>query len=515
MELVVIGLDGLSTNMLDRFDIEPDYISTTIDEGVSGDLMSVDTPTTLPAWTSFATGKDPGTHGLTNMIQQTADYEVGPFETNESEPAIYDLIDDAMLVNLPASVGRLPTAADTHLVSAMLSKDKYDAVPDQLQSLDAFEEYILDHDKGKKSRPDRYFDHVCEITRRRRDFAIEAFDEYDPRFGFVLFSTPDWAGHLLSNFSDEAERATYYNQLLEVVDDCTREVAERAENVVLMSDHGFEKKHMNIHLNDFLEDRGYVVEEDDGRLTPQEATVGMAKAVARRSDRLYEVMRRVYNYIIGTSVGQSLQGAAKPDIDYPNSQAWQLRYGCVFINDDRFDHPQVEDPTALREQLKEDIGGITNSDGEPAFRDVLTAAEAYDDPNQWAPDLVARPAPGGFPTMLDSPTGEYVSKTNNYNHRYRGIFAATGPAFANGGSVEGMSIVDILPTVLAALDEPMRRDFDGDVRTDVLSTEPDVVYLDAAEGTGPAVVGESEASAQQDERNDVVNERLEDLGYLE
>jgi predicted AlkP superfamily phosphohydrolase/phosphomutase len=512
MELLVVGLDGLSYNMLDRFDIDPEYIGRVTEEGVSGDLMSVDTPTTLPAWTSFQTGTDPGTHGLTNMIQQSADYDVSPFETNETEAAVYDYLDDSVLINLPASIGREPSADDTHLVSAMLAKDKADAVPPHLRELDSYDDYILDHDKSLKKRPSVYFDHVCEITRRRRDFAREAFEEYDPRFGFVLFSTPDWAGHLLSNFSDDAERAKYYRQLLTVVDECTADLAGLADNVLLMSDHGFEKKNRNIHVNDWLADSRYLQVEEE-RVTPQHLAVAAAKAVGKRSDWVYERIRRVYNYIIGTSVGQSLQEAAESEVDYPNSRAWELRYGCLFINDDRFDHPNVDDPEALKRALKEELATITGPDGEPAFREVLFAEEAYANPGEWAPDVIARPAPGGYPTMLDSPTDEPVSRTNNYNHRYRGMVAAEGPAFRSDATVEGLSIVDILPTLIHVLGEPVSPTFDGRIGHDLLAKERAVETMPTADVPRPRLRTADETS--QTERDEAVEERLADLGYIE
>lgn len=512
MELLVVGLDGLSTNMLERFEIDSPYVSGVLSDGVSGDLMSVDTPTTLPAWTSFATGKDPGSHGLSNMIRQSPDYETSPLKTNTTDAAAYDLVIDATFVNLPASVGRVPAAENTDLVSAMLAEDEDDAVPDHLQELDAFEDYVLDHDKALKKRPDEYFDHVCDITRARRDFAVEAFETYEPRFGFVLFSTPDWAGHLLSNFSDEATRAEYYQQLLTVVDECTADVAELADNVVLMSDHGFEYKHTNVHVNDYLRDEGYLREEGDD-LSTAKVAVETAKVLGKRSERLYELIRRVYNYIIATDVGQSLQAAAEPDIDYPDSTAWQLRYGCLYVNDDRFDHPTVEDPDALRRELRDELADLTDDDGEPLFRDVLLPEEAYADPGEWAPDVIARPAPGRYPTMLESPTGGYASETNNYNHRYRGIFAAEGPLFADGGTVEGMSIVDVLPTVMAALGVPLSPEFDGEARRDVLADGVEVTYRDPEDVPEPRTRDDSERD--QSARDDAVEDRLEDLGYLE
>ncbi|WP_134670604.1 alkaline phosphatase family protein [Halorussus marinus] len=512
MELLVIGLDGLSMNMLERFDIEPEYISSVFDSGISGDLMSVDTPTTLPAWTSFATGKDPGSHGLTNMIMQAPSYDTSPLKTNTSDAAGYDLVEDAVFVNLPASVSREPTADDTHLVSAMLAEDKYDAVPEYMQQFESFDDYILDHDKAKKARPDAYFDHVCEITRSRKAFAVEAFETYEPRFGFVLFSTPDWAGHLLSNFSDDETRAGYYRQLLEVVDDCTAELSEMADNIVLMSDHGFERKHTNVHINDYLRDAGYLREKGSEDLSAANVAVETAKSIGKRSEYLYERMRQVYNYIIATDVGQTLQEAAEPDVDYANSLAWQIRYGCLFVNDDRFDDPTVDDPEKLKRELRDGLSELTDDQGRRLFRNVLLAEEAYADPAERSPDVIARPAPGCYPTMLESPTGGYASTTNNYNHRYRGLFAATGPLFAEG-TVDGMSIVDILPTIMAGLSVPLSPEFNGEVREDVFDGDISVVYLAPEDVPQPRIRDESRT--EQAARDDAVEDRLEDLGYLE
>lgn len=512
MKLLILGLDGLSFNMLERFDIDSEFLSSVFEGGVSGDLMSVDTPTTLPAWTSFATGKDPGSHGRSNMIRRLPNYERATLKTNTSDAAAYDLLDDSLFVNLPASVGRVPVGENSHLVAAMMAKDEKDAVPDHLQRLDAFDDYVLDHDKAKKARPDEYFDHVCEITRSRRDFAAEAFDTYDPEVGFCLFSTPDWAGHLLSNFSDDETRGPYYRRLLETVDDCAADLASMADNVVLMSDHGFEYKHTNVHLTDWLQDEGYLATAaNDDASRSARLTVEAAKCVASRSDWLFEKMRQAYNYIIATDAGQSIQEAATSKVDYPNSQAWQLRYGCVFVNDDRFDHPTVNDSERLIDELQDRITDLTDDEGKQLFRAVLTAEEAYADPGEWAPDIIARPAPGHYPTTLQSPTGGYASETNNFNHRYRGLFAAQGPAFQTG-DVEGMSVIDVLPTVMHALGKPLSPEFDGEPNTDIVSRGENPTYLAPEDIPIPRIreeVGDDEG------RDQAVEERLADLGYLE
>jgi len=511
MELLVIGLDGLSYNMLDRFDVDPDFLGRIRSKGVSGHLMSVDTPTTIPAWTSFATGKDPGSHGISNMTRQSPDYEIGPSRPNRTDAAAYDLLNEALFVNLPASNGRIPQGDDSYLVSGMLSKNKYEATPDDLQELDSFDDYILDHDASLKARPKKYLDHVLEITNVRYQFGREAFVTFEPRVGFLLFSTPDWAGHILSNLGSEAKRREFYKRLVREVDERARDLADLSDNIVLMSDHGFEYKHTNIHVSEWLAEQNLFTESSQ-ETSAARIAVDIAKAVAKRSNRLYKMIRRVHNHIMGTKVGSSLHDAASPNVDYRNSMAWELRYGCIYVNDDRFESPQVEDPEQLKMRIQKELSSLTGPEGDPIFRDVLFPGEAYEDPGPDAPDLIARPAPHHFPTTLWSPKDEVTSPTENYEHRYRGVFLAQGPLF-DGGQVENMKIIDVLPTILTALNEPLSPEFDGESRNEILARADEPTFMDPSEV--PDSKTKEDLGTDQNERDDLVTDRLADLGYIE
>jgi predicted AlkP superfamily phosphohydrolase/phosphomutase len=513
MELLIIGLDGLSYNMLDRFDIELDYFDRTRQQGVSGDLMSVDTPTTFPAWTSFATGKDPGSHGVCDMITQNSDYSTESVKTTTDDPAICDFLDGGIFINLPASADRIPQGENTYVVSGFDAKNKERAVPDDLKSLDAYDDYVLSHDPKLKTTPKRYLQHILDISEARGAFAAEAFETHDPDVGFVLFSTPDWAGHLLGTLNTETQRKEFYTKLLTHVDEWAGRLAERAENVVLMSDHGFEQKDTTIHIADWLLDEGHLVEtKSDGLPSASEITVDVATSIAKRSDLLYGAMRRVHNRILGLDWGTSLQTATRPDPDYERSTAWQLRYATVYLNDDRFDSPTVEDPEPLRTEIKEGLEALTDEDGDPIFRDVLLPDEAYNKPNADVPDVIARPAPGNHPLRAWSPMGGVTSPTTSFEHRYRGIFVADGPMFRDG-TVEGMNIVDVLPTVMTALGQPVSPEFDGETIENVLAdgAEPPVRSADEM----PTVRLRSPDGADDAEREAIVEERLADLGYME
>jgi len=524
MDILIIGLDGLSYNMLDRFDIDFPYLDQVRDEGVSGHLMSVDTPTTIPAWTSFATGKDPGSHGIYGMNQISPEYEHGSPDINTTDPAIYDLLDDSLFINLPASHNRIPAGENTYVQSSLMSTDKEEMTPEPLQELDSYEDYIPVDDKSLKLGLGDYRDRLAEIVRSRKRFTDEAFEKYDPRVGFVLFSTTDWAGHLLSKLSSEEDHQEFYRRLATEVAEATEQLSRHSENVVLMSDHGFEHKHTTIHLADWLSDQGYLVERSSGDQTSTgivdramdgsaRMAVKAAKTVSRRSDRVYGALRVLYNRLLGSEIGSRIEDAAQLNIDYQNSKVFHLRYGCLFINDERFENPQVtgDDVTELRDELVSQLETLTNGEGERIFREVLTADEVYADPGEHMPDIVPRPASGHHAITHRSPTGGYTSPTSSHEHRYRGIFAAKGPLFESG-EVQNMSIVDVLPTVLAALGEGVSPDFDGDVRMDTLSRTSDPNRLSRDDLPTPSV--ENETERQREERNDAVEERLSDLGYM-
>jgi predicted AlkP superfamily phosphohydrolase/phosphomutase len=513
VELLVIGFDGLSYNMLDEFDVETPFLDSVRAGGISGDLQSIDTPTTLPAWTSFATGKDPGSHGVATMLKQSSDYSISPASVNTTDAAIYDFLDDSVFVNLPGSVGRKPAAGGTHLVSSILSSGPSDAVPKSMQSLDAFDDYVVHDDGSLKSDPEAYVEHLSEEVCARHGFAVEAFDREEPRVGFVLFSTPDWVGHFLQYAPDETTGGRWYRSVVELCDDRAADIAEKAENVLCLSDHGFEHKPKAVHLQSWLEREGYL-QKASQRSPIQRVATGTAKQVARRFDTVFDILRTVY--LRFNNDGEGGLGNVidfNPDVDFAASRAWQLRYGCLYVNDERYESPVVDNPEEFREELREQLASLTDDDGMDVFEWVGFPEDAYADPDPGAmlPDIIARPAPGYLPLRAFSPTGDpVISKPGHehYDHRYRGIVAATGPLFESG-IAEGMSIVDVVPTLLYALGEPLQPDFDGEIRQDLVTVDVEPTTLDTADIPAPQI------RAGNVDREEAAREQLRQLGYLE
>lgn len=101
-------------------------------------------------------------------------------------------------------------------------------------------------------------------------------------------------------------------------------------------------------------------------------------------------------------------------------------------------------------------------------------------------------------------------------HREDGIIFISGPGIKRGGSMEGASVLDVTPTVLALAGLPVARDMDGRPLTEVMSgtflERHPVVYIESYE-VGDASDGDS--TPIESPVDDEIKEMLRSLGYIE
>ena len=96
-----------------------------------------------------------------------------------------------------------------------------------------------------------------------------------------------------------------------------------------------------------------------------------------------------------------------------------------------------------------------------------------------------------------------------------GILVAKGAHFKKNAEISGARLIDFAPTLLYLLGQPVPRDMDGKVLSDLfepgyLQSHP-VVYDDEKEDVQTATRG----GGYSDEEAAQVEERLKALGYIE
>ena len=77
MRFLIIGLDGASPYLIERWREKLPNLSTLADQGTSGVLKSVRPPRSIPAWYCFASGMNPakvGVFGFSQRLSGTYDY---------------------------------------------------------------------------------------------------------------------------------------------------------------------------------------------------------------------------------------------------------------------------------------------------------------------------------------------------------------------------------------------------------------------------------------------------------
>ena len=98
-KVLVIGLDGATFDLLGPW-IEEGWLpnlSRLIREGASGGLKSTSPPISSAAWASFATGKNPGKHGIVDFVHpEEGGYQISVVNSGKrASKAIWNLISEA------------------------------------------------------------------------------------------------------------------------------------------------------------------------------------------------------------------------------------------------------------------------------------------------------------------------------------------------------------------------------------------------------------------------------------
>lgn len=500
MKLAVVGLDGLSENMISHCRDELPVIDDLLTNGAGGTLRSTLPPVTLPAWTTFSTGKNPGQHGLYNMTEITPEYESPPVSPNISEGALYDAIDESVFINLQGAYGRKPQG-DALLVPGGAPSVEA-ALPNKVKSWKETDRYRVKRDADLN--PNQFVDDLISISEARFDFARRAAHEYDPEMVFVLFSSPDWLFHYLGSRGNK----NMIIQLMKYLDEVLEWFVENSENLMIMSDHGFERKHIAAYPNKILENRELLcTKPPENSDAGSRLAVRLIKEFTKRSDLAHELVRKSYNRLIHTDIAENLYQAKQEDIDSGETVAWHDGWGVVYLNHEYFSQCTVTNDN-YKETRQAVINVLSNSThpdtGEQLFRRVLPGEEVYHGTEGIVPDVVIDPKPGVM--LYQSPMQNKVaSKTDIYNHRRDGIYAGIGEIF-NDVSVNA-DIHDIAPTVLHILDRSVPRDMDGEVLTEILTDDNDIEMGD------PITPGSIASRSVEDQEQ--IREQLADLGYLE
>jgi predicted AlkP superfamily phosphohydrolase/phosphomutase len=552
-KVLVLGLDGATFDLIKPWAAEG-YLPTfsrLLQDGAHGALRSTIPPMTAPAWTSFATGTNPGQHRLYDWIAREPDsYHFSPVTALDgTAPTIYTLLSQAgrrvCTLNVPMTYPPIPV--NGVMVSGIPAPSTRSTITYPIglfhDILQAVGDYVLYPDPGQ-AYSDSGVDSFLERLYRATDLRMRTFDFLRGRddwdFAMLVFNGTDTICHALWKYMDREHPLhdpsrfgkygsairDYYQyidkQLTTLVDSLDDDTT-----LLIMSDHGFGPFHKFIHVNNWLMREGLM-----------HVRSGLQPRIKANLFRLGFAPMNVYNLLMQFGLGALKrevvrgqgQGLLKAlflsfeDVDWQRTVAYSLgNVGQIYVNLAGREPLGCVQPGAAYEQVRENIIARLGQLRDPET-DELVAEAVYrrediysGDQLEHAPDILFIPRRLEYFGFGEYEFGshqiiEAMKRGISGTHRMDGICMAYGRAVRPGARIENAQIFDLAPTILHLLDVPIPEHMDGSVLKDMLNG---VVHL-APRSTQPEWNGRSDNvnGGLTEQEKEVITERLRSLGYV-
>jgi predicted AlkP superfamily phosphohydrolase/phosphomutase len=553
-KVLVIGLDGATFDLITPW-AEAGHLPTLsrlLREGAHGPLRSTIPPMTAPAWTSFATGTNPGKHRLYDWIaREPESYRFSPVTAlNGTAPTIYTLLSQAgrrvCTLNIPMTYPPLPI--NGLMVSGLPAPSTQNTItypPGLYQEiLQAIGDYILYPDPGQ-AYSEAGVDAFLERLYRGTEIRTRTFDYLRDReawdFAMMVFNGTDTICHAMWKYMDrehplhDPSRYDKYGSAIhdyyQSIDRYLAKVVEALDEdttLIIMSDHGFGPFHKFIHVNNWLIQEGLM------QLRP-----GLLPTLKQGLFRLGFAPMNVYNLLmqIGLGVlkrevvrgqGQGLLKAlflSFEDVDWRRTVAYSLgNVGQIYVNVAGREPLGCVQPGAAYEKVRDQIVARLMELRDPQTGEKVVEAayrreEIYSgDQVEHAPDIVFLPHRLEYFGFGEYEFGshkiiETMRRGISGTHRMNGVFVAYGAAVQSGLVLEGLQIVDLAPTILHLLGVPIPNHMDGRVLHEIFVDGFEPAQALIQPGSWRSQPGENGAGLTQDEEQ-VISERLRNLGYV-
>ncbi|HEM60885.1 MAG TPA: hypothetical protein ENO24_01200 [Chloroflexi bacterium] len=543
-KMMIIGIDGATFRVVDPLVNRGQLpaLGRLIEQGTRGILQSTLHPLSPPAWASFMTGMNPGKHGIFDFIQRDpASYQFRPVNGSYlGARTLWSLLSEVGkrvgIVNVPMTYP--PEQVNGFLISGMDSPglDKaYSFPPTLAAEIDkACGGYLVDCSthgpKGlsREEMTDLYTQRLLQVTRNRGSVARYLWRKHSPDLFMVVFGEADRIQHAAGEGIEslmEGESSWFADRITEVYQEIDREIGQLLDQidetctVMIVSDHGAASYKRVLNLTYWLVENGFL------HLSSRRAQGTLIHWAERAQHKL------LHSLGIEPRQAKRRTSALLRTIDWEKTRAYAFgAFGSIFVNLQSREPTGPVRPGAEYQDLCQEISeGLLQArdpdSGAPLVEAVYPGQQVYvGDYVSQAPDLLVVPAREYFvrntldhyQQSLAYPAGKYGGRSiwHTGKHTPDGVFAARGPQINRGTEIQNARILDVAPTILYLLGQPIVREMDGRVLEEAidpgyLARHPvSLADADTGEMQGPS----QELYSEDEERE--IEERLRGLGYL-
>jgi predicted AlkP superfamily phosphohydrolase/phosphomutase len=504
--LCVIGLDGASFNVLrplvDRANL-PNF-GWLLKNGAHCNLRSTVPWQTPVAWTSMATGVNPGQHGIYGWW--TPDMRVGELVPASGSAVslarFWEVLSsagiDVGIVNVPMSYPARP------IRGFMIAGFDSPFVAPETDELLTYPRDLLENLSDEQDRPYRVVaervpgESVAdatkawsEVERGRVSKTLELIERYKPDFVQLNLFLTDHLAHRTR--PGDIERETAYSVADETIGEFRKRFGDDL-NLLVVSDHGscpisnFVMIHNVLREANLLKFGPWLADEQVRGVLGDEASQADVEELVGRLHREGEPLRsELYETYVDEHPGCNVGFTT---IDWNRTKAFCTSdYGQLRINRER-GAAAVTDPKesdALDRELSEILLGLSDpASGESLVETVLRRDELYRGRcADRAPDLTPIPTRTDYyfcqvysfyrngESRTVAPIREVVDPEQtgcHGDHHADGILLASGSDITVTGKIPDASVLDIAPTALRFFDVPRLPEYEGVMLSDLFGS---------------------------------------------
>jgi predicted AlkP superfamily phosphohydrolase/phosphomutase len=400
-------------------------------------------------------------------------------------------------------------------------------------------EYDLHGDFVDVRDPGVYLDRLLGMIDNQAKAACYLLTNRPTDLSVVVLGMTDRAQHCFWRFWDSTHPA-FEDSVPDRVTNAMRHTYRRVDtalasmiesvpepkNVMVVSDHGFAPCHKLVRLSQWLEERGHLVSQSQ-----QAVGFSLLRGVWAQASRY--APRWLKDWLKNSLPGLRDQVASfllLSRVDWSQTKAFAIctQHGYVYLNQkERFPQGIVgaEEAEALLRQLRNELTELVDPEtGECMVAKVHATRDLYPGPlMEELPDLIVEWKEGYIARSdakerrdgaIVQPLGQSIEDWSGAHDR-NGILLADGPNLRSPGVIQGARLMDVAPTLLHLLGEPVPDTMSGDVLTDLFREdwlrENPVRRVKADPGAAPTAP--EQPFSPEDEA--ALEERLRDLGYMD
>jgi predicted AlkP superfamily phosphohydrolase/phosphomutase len=523
MKTVLLGLDGATYTVLDHLvaqGVMPN-LAALYGRGCRAVLRSTPLPLTPQAWTSLATGRSAGNHGIHDFVRPQIGPESIYFRVNNSRDNHCQTLwkyasDQGKRVTLLNYYGTAPPEPiDGHVIPGFVSGrhlrrschpadlfNRLQVVPDldaKMLGLDLEQE----REALQDMEPERWGVWIRHhIERERVWFAVldHLMTREPSDLTAIVLDGVDKIQHLAYRYLDPAlmpaAPTPWERQVIALCHDYFRQVDDfigrldnrlgRGGRLFLASDHGFTATHEIVYINKWLKDQGWLQYRNE--LPEDHSNAIFSEKLTHLTDA----------------------------IDLARTRAFALLPSCNGI----YLVVRPEEYDAFRDEVIGRLLQLRGPDGSEVVHEIKKRGEWFAGP--WMhhiPDLTLTLRDHGFISVLNAPEVVVRRPSPSGTHHPDGVLIGTGPGIRQGANAGLLNILDVTPLLAHSLGLEIPADYEGVFpatlyEADYLAADPP---RGAAQRTPESVMtsGIPAGEEMNAEEEAILLDRLRSLGYVE